>query len=154
MVVVMGQDMGARDIPAAKRHFKQLTIWMYAVMLVYNVGILLTMPLIMGLFELTPEALRYGQLFGTIFCTADILLWIPSYGTPNALRAAGDAAFTMWIGVFSMWLIRVGMAYVFAYVFGIGPVSVWISMCCEWFVRAIFFTVRYKKGKWQSKRVI
>jgi Na+-driven multidrug efflux pump len=146
--------LGARDIPSAKRHIKKLVGWMYIVMFVYNVGILLAMPLIFRLFSLTPDALAYGRLFGTIFCTADILFWIPSYGIPNALRSAGDAAFTMWVGVFSMWLIRVGGAYLLAYVFGVGPVCVWIGMCCEWIVRGIFFTTRLVKGKWQKKRVI
>lgn len=154
MITVVGQDMGAGKIAEAKGHIKKLMGWMYGAMTGYNIMILLAMPLIFKLFALSPEALAYGRLFGTIFCTADILFWSPSYGLPNALRASGDAAFTMWVGVFSMWILRVGVAYLLANAFGVGPVCVWISMCCEWVVRGITFTARLFSGKWQQKKVI
>jgi putative MATE family efflux protein len=154
LLVVVGQSMGASDIAAAKGYTKKLIIWNYVIMIVFNSIIIASMPLIFRLFPMSPEALDYGRLFGTNFCTAAMAIWIPAYGLPNALRAAGDAAFTMWVAAFAMWLVRVGVAYLLAYAFGIGAVCVWISMVCEWAVRGTCFTARWLSGASLRKKVI
>jgi putative MATE family efflux protein len=154
MLVVVGQCLGAGDTGLAKAYTKKLVGWSYAIMIVFNSIIIASMPLIFRLFPMSQEALDYGRLFGTIFCTAAMVVWIPAYGLPNALRAAGDAAFTMWVAAFAMWLIRVGVAYLLAYAFGVGAVCVWISMVCEWAVRGACFTIRWASGASIRKKVI
>jgi putative MATE family efflux protein len=156
LLVVVGQCMGTADFEGARRHTRRLIGFSYIVMIAYNVIILLSMPLIFRAFgqSLSPESLAYGRVFGTIFCTAAMLIWIPAYCLPNALRAAGDGPYTLVISAIAMWAARVGIAYLLAYVFGVGAVCVWISMVCEWALRATGYVTRWRGGKWREKRVI
>lgn len=78
------------------------------------------------------------------------LAFIPAYG----LRAAGDVKFTMIASALSMWLCRVTLAMFLARVLGFGPIAVWIGMFTDWTVRAIIFSVRFKRGKWMEHQVI
>ncbi|MDR1446188.1 MAG: MATE family efflux transporter [Treponema sp.] len=154
MIPVVGQSVGAGDFEGAKRYTKKLMFYSYVAMISFNTLNLLSMPLVFKLFAMSAESLAYGRLFGTIFCTAAMVFWIPAYGLPFALRAAGDAKYTMIVSAIAMWVVRVGVAYLLAYAFGVGAVCVWISMVCEWLVRGGGYIARWKSGKWQEKRII
>jgi Na+-driven multidrug efflux pump len=80
--------------------------------------------------------------------------WPISFAMPNALRAAGDARFVMVASTISMWVVRVCAAYLFTFTLGIGPLGVWLAMGADFFVRGGAFTLRWRSGKWQEKRVI
>ena len=49
-----------------------------------------------------------------------------------------------------MWIFRIAFSYVLAVHFGLGVVGIWAAMCIDWFCRAIFFVVRFARGKWKS----
>jgi Na+-driven multidrug efflux pump len=156
LLVVVGQSIGAGDYDGVKRHTGRLIRFNYVAMITFNGLILLAMPLVFRLFgtSLSPESIAYGKTFGTIFCTAAMIVWIPAYCLPFALRAAGDGKYTLVISTIAMWTARVGSAYLMAYAFGLGAVSVWIAMVIEWVFRATGYIWRWQSGKWQEKKVI
>ncbi len=49
-----------------------------------------------------------------------IFFWATSFTLPNALRAGGDAKFTMSVSIVSMWLFRVILSYIFVLQFHLG----------------------------------
>lgn len=77
-----------------------------------------------------------------------------SFNLANSLRAAGDARFTMIVGICSMIVFRLGSALLFGKLLGLRIVGVWIAMGMDWLARSIAFSIRYKNGKWKEKRAI
>ena len=82
------------------------------------------------------------------------LIWPASFTIPNALRAAGDARFTMLVSVVSMWAFRIGASYLLVFGFEMGLLGVWVAMFIDWVARSILFVARYRSGKWLNKRVV
>ena len=74
-----------------------------------------------------------------------ILLWTPSFVTPNAMKAAGDARFVMIAAVLSMFLFRVGFSEIIGRRMGLGATGVWIAMVFDWIFRTVVFAVRWEK---------
>lgn len=71
----------------------------------------------------------------------------------SALRAGGDIYYVMWSGVAGIWLGRLGMALVFVFVLGLGLPGVFYAMMIDFYVRAVLYYLRYKKGKWKTIKV-
>lgn len=154
LITVVGQCIGANNYTAAKKHTKQLMIVSHIFMTVVCVFMLLISKPILSLFSLSAEALAITQQLILLFCCFSGLLWPPSFALPNALRAAGDAKFTMVVSMLSMWIFRIGASYILAKGMGFGVLGVWMAMVLDWLVRAIAFTLRWKSNRWQKNTVI
>ena len=72
----------------------------------------------------------------------------------NGLRAAGDVKFTMYVSIFSTIGCRVVFSILFGILLGMGVVGIAFAMCLDWMIRALFFWVRFRRGKWKAFRVI
>jgi len=57
----------------------------------------------------------------------------------------------MVVGVGSMWIFRIGFGILLAKFMGFGMFGVWVAMIIDWIVRTIFFTIRYKGHRWETK---
>ena len=82
------------------------------------------------------------------------LLHPTSFNLANSLRAAGDVRFTMYTGILSMMIFRLGSAVLFGIVLNLGIIGVWIAMGMDWLARSVAFSVRYAGGKWRTIRSI
>ena len=79
-----------------------------------------------------------------------ILFWVPSFTIPNTLRSAGDVIWTMVLAICSMWIFRIGAAYLFTYGFHLGLLGVWAAMIVDWIFRAICYSLRSRGHKWET----
>ena len=154
MVTVVGQCVGANDYAQAKRYVGKLMLMGYVAMGVSNLPLIPLCGWITGLFRLSAEAAGMVQQTLPLFALLHFAIWPLAFLLPNALRAAGDAGFTMTISMLSMWTMRVGLCYVFVGRLGLGLQGVWYAMYADWVVRIACFTIRYFSGKWMTKRVI
>ena len=154
IVTVVGQCVGRRDIPDARKFIKSF-LWLSSFSFV--VMALIVLPLFRPLVSLfhPPE-----QIVHTIFiivlinAIAQIPLWSISFITPAALRAAGDSKYTSIVSMLSMWLFRVVLGYILGIMLPLGIVGVWLAMDCEWGVRGVIFLLRYKGKKWYQHHLI
>ncbi|WP_160687006.1 MATE family efflux transporter [Clostridium sp. C2-6-12] len=72
----------------------------------------------------------------------------------GALKAVGDVKFPVVIGVFSMWVIAVGLGYVLSIPCGLGLIGIWIGLASDECFRAILVIFRWKNRKWEGKAFV
>jgi len=154
ITTVVSQCVGAGDFDAARYYMRKLTKVSYALLAALNLAITAAMPLIMRIYDVSPEASRLALTVSLLHSAAAVALWTPAFVLPSFLRAAGDARFTMLVSMVSMWLLRVGCAYVFEWRFGLGVLGVWLAHAVlDWSVRALVFYARYRGGRWMTKAI-
>ena len=79
-----------------------------------------------------PLVIELGRtMLVTMHALVAIFLWPVSFVLPNALRAANDVRFTMWVGVGSMALFRVMLSWVLCVQLSWGALGVWIAMMVD-----------------------
>ena len=151
MVTVVGQCIGARDTEQATYYTKKLLGWTYLAQGITNLLIVLFVGQLVDFYSaLAPETRALAMRLSTIHASLAILFWPVSFVLPNALRAANDVKFTMWVGIFSMLACRILGSWVLCVHFGWGATGVWIAMVTDWVCRTSFFVPRMLSGKWKT----
>lgn len=152
IVTVIGQCVGARDQEQATYYLKKLMAWSWVLLFISNGLILLFLDQIIGMYRsLTPETVALTRTLVWIHCGCAIVMWAAGFVLPNALRAANDVRFTMWVGIGSMVTFRVFGSWILCVQLGWGAIGVWIAMILDWVCRISFFLTRTLSGKWLSK---
>ena len=152
MVTVVGQSVGAGDKAQASYYVKKLMLWSILLLGICNALIILFADQLIGLYSsLTPETVELTKLLVWMHAFSAIVLWAISFVLPNALRAANDVQFTMWVGIGSMVAFRILGSWILCVQLGWGAVGVWIAMILDWICRVSFFLTRTLSGKWLAK---
>ena len=163
MVAVVGRCVGAREKEQAK-HYTWLLVGVgYLIVIAVALPTLIFIHPLLRFYGLSGETSELACRLLIFQCIVSVLLWPLAFCLPSALRAAGDVGFTMKVAVFSMWVFRVALAYVFALetvsLFGIvsfpglglGIWGVRSALVVDWCFRSIMFLWRLISGKWLSK---
>ncbi|TYS65669.1 MATE family efflux transporter [Sutcliffiella horikoshii] len=151
--IMIGHQIGAGKIEEAyKRCIKSLR-------LAILISILTAIPIaffsdtLLGFFTDNPDIIALG---GTLILFTLILEPGRSFNLVviNALRAAGDVRFPVYIGILSMWGVSVTVSYVLGIHFGFGLVGVWIAMILDEWLRGIIMLYRWKSRIWVTKSFV
>ena len=153
MITVVGQALGANEKEQARSYVKKLMLYAYLFMAVLNIAIILFAPQIAGLYRVSEEALLLAGKVIVFHSVCAMLFWPTGFALPNALRAAMDAGFTMWVSIGCMWVFRIGLSYLFVKGFQMGLMGIWAAMAVDWIVRSLFFIWRIWSGKWLKKGI-
>ena len=151
VLTVSAQCAGAGDYEQVKYYAKKLHIIIYGLMIVCCLGVIAVLPAVLHVYSLSAEATAMTEdiiVYHGICC---MIIWPIAFNLPNVLRASNDVAFCMILSILSMWICRIGMSYVLGVRMGFGVFGVWVAMTMDWVVRAIFFVLRYRSGKWQHQ---
>ena len=153
-ITVVGRCMGAQDPGQAEHYTKKLMKVSYISTAVLGGAVCLGLPVILRLYNLQPETLELAAVLIVMHNILAFALHPTSFNLANSLRAAGDVQFTMYVGVASMIVFRLGTAFLFGVVFGLGVLGVWIAMGMDWLARSVCFAWRWNKKAWQKCKVI
>ena len=154
LITIVGQCMGAGNIPEAKKQVKRLMKYAFISDWISKGLLFIFAPQIVSLFSLSTETANSAVLVLRAFFLAAILVWPLSFTLPNALRAAGDVKFTMTVSILSMWLFRIVASYFFVFYLHLGLMGVWLGMFIDWYVRGISYLTRYLSNKWATFHII
>ena len=154
MVTVVGRCVGAKDYEQVEYYVKKLMKTAYIAGAVVNGLVLLSMPLALNIYSLTPETAELTKILVWIHCAGAIVMWPVAFTLPNALRAANDVRMPMVTSVFSMVVFRILFSVILGIHFQMGVIGVWIAMIMDWIFRLTLFILRYRKGKWKQMNLI
>ncbi len=153
-ITVVGQCMGAGDDAAADYYMRKLTRLTVLLAVAWNLLVLLLLPVILPLYDVTPETKR---LVFTIVVIHNLFASvIQPFSMPLAagLRAAGDVKFAMYSAIFCTVVLRTVLSFVLALWLHMGVIGIALAMGIDWTVKAILDVIRYQGGKWRSFRII
>ena len=154
LITVVGQCIGAGEKKQAKQYTKKLVGLAYLGDWICNIALFLLAGTIAKCFHLSPEAVRIAEQILHCFAVTSLFIWPLSFTLSNALRAAGDATFTMIVSIASMWIFRVGSSYFFGIVLQMGVLGIWIGMFVDWGARSVLFGWRFLSGKWLQRKAL
>ncbi len=153
LVIVTGQLIGARQFDDVKFYAKKLCSWGIVTIGIINVILFIFINPILNIYNLTPEGHEIAYNILILHCVTSTLFWTLSFTLPNMLRAANDARYTMFVSIFSMWVFRVGLSYVFCGYFGMGVLGIWLAMGIDWLFRDICFVRRVRSDRWITQSI-
>ena len=154
VITVVGQCIGAGDVKQAIYYTKRLLRITYVLMIGLNTMILIALPWILKIYNLSEETIQLATILIVVHNAAAMILWPLSFTLPNALRAANDVKFPMIVSVFSMLTFRIAFSYILGSYFHLGAIGVWIAMIMDWVFRVTCFAGRFHNGKWKTFKTI
>lgn len=153
LITVVSQCVGRQDYDDVGYYTKKLMIFTYVAMWITNIAILAATPLIMRVYNVSPEAQDLATKIIWMHGVMSMFFWPMAFTFPQTLRAAGDTRFAMIAAVASMWLFRLVLGALLATRGGYGVLGIWMAMFVDWFVRIACFVWRYRSGKWKKMAV-
>lgn len=148
---VSARCVGTGDYNQVRYYTRKLVKYSYVSLWVINIVIVLLLPAIIRIYNLSPETGELVRKITLYHAVCASLWWAPSFTLPNTLRAANDATFCMIVAILSMWTFRIGFSFLLANTLEMGVFGVWVAMTIDWLVRGIVFSFRYRKDKWEFK---
>ncbi len=153
-ITVIGQCMGAGDIPAAERECMRLMRITLVFALLWNGLVFLLTPLFLRFYALERETKRLVMLLVLLHNLFNAAAFPFAEPLGKGLRAAGDVRFTTTVSIFTTVGVRLVLSLLFGVVWNLGVMGIAWAMCADWVIRGIIFQIRFQSGKWKQFKVI
>ena len=151
-----GQNVGARLFDRVKQGAKDTLLLAVGTATVLVLCILLFGRTLMQVFTSTPEIVEMGVSMMRLLAVGYIAFAVTQV-LQGVMRGAGETVIPMWIGLIVTVVIRMPLAYLWAYLtkspeFPNGnPACLYGSLLTAWVLGCIINTVIYLKGSWKKK---
>lgn len=151
--IVVGYLVGARDLDGANECNKRLLKLFCPITVGIAAVLWVTATPLYGIFSSDERVLALGaqimavEVFLEVGRSFNIVL-------VRNLQAVGDVKFPVLIGIFSQWVIAVGVGYLLGVVLNWGLVGLWVAFALDENFRAVIFLLRWKSGKWRQMKTV
>ncbi len=150
---LVGQAVGAGDIKSARR-YGSLTVLIGFIGMTCTGLILLLFPeFLMSIFTGAQDVIALGAPALRVEALAQPFFSL-SIVASGALSGAGDTRTPMIIGLACMWGVRLSVAALCVYVFGLGLTGAWIGMATDLTVRGLLMFARFRSPKWEKNAAV
>ena len=151
---LVSQCMGANSTKEAEFYARYIVRINHIFLALLAAIVIPLSPMLVSIFGYDAETSRTAVICLWIYFGATPFLYPESFAIPGALRGAGDTKYTMVVAISTMFLFRIGFAYLLVYAFDAGVLAIWIAMVSDWVFRTILFKTRFERGKWKNHNLI
>ena len=154
-LTVIGQAVGAGDTDQCKYYMKRMFILSYILNGICCAIVLGCIPFIVNLYGFSVDAKEIGKQCLYFSICFQFVTYPLSFTTPSILKATSDVKYVMFCAVISMFVMRVGLAFLLTtdLIPGLprlGAMGYWIGMCSDWVLRSVLFLSRLLSGRWKK----
>ncbi|MFO7620340.1 MAG: MATE family efflux transporter [Bacteroidales bacterium] len=147
----VGQNIGANRYDRVRAGLISTVRMSGIVTILTTVIIVFSGNYLMRLFTDDTEVIRLGDQYLTIVSLFYIFFTL-MFIYNGIMRGAGDTVWPMFFSLFSLWIIRVPIAYFLSR--EIGPSGIWWSIPASWIIGLALSFGYYKSGRWKKKTVV
>lgn len=149
-VPLTGVAFGSGDIKRTRKVMISQTVWAMICEVFMCIAFFILFTPLVNLFTYDCEIIEIARsLMYLLFITVPIF-WPSSFILPNAIRATGDASFTMKISMISMIFCRILGAWFFGVYLNMNMFGIWLAMIIDWIFRSIFYVPRMLSDRWHK----
>ena len=155
LIPIVGQCMGAGKPDQARFYTKRMSnAALVAMVILFGITFILRKQVVL-IYDLEPETLVLAAEnvgMGSLCSVFSIYSW--AFTPINGFHAAGDVKYGLYVSVITMFVFRVGLAFLLGSYFKMGLLGLWIGMWADWFVRAVLNFFYFRRGKWLNKKIV
>ncbi|WP_317366492.1 MATE family efflux transporter [uncultured Tyzzerella sp.] len=148
-----GTAYGSGDMEKTKKVMLSQTLGANISQLIMNIIFYIFCSKIYFLYTDDLQVLEYSLNLINSFLILSPIFWATSFMTPSALRATGDAKFTMTISVLSLFIFRIFFSWLLGVHFNYGIYGIWAGMYIDWLFRSVLYFSRIFSKKWHAKNI-
>ncbi len=146
--VIVGKDLGSGDLARAKRNGTRLAISTIPCGIFSALLFCLLSPLVLKFFIMNETTQLYIRQM-TPICAVYLLAQSVCVTIINGIiSAGGDTKFDAQITAVTMWIITLPLGYLAAFVLELPVVVVYLTVCLDEMVKALFVFPRFQKYLW------
>ena len=149
---LVGQSLGAKDPEHAERCGWAALGQSLIVMVIMGVVFFTFAPQIAAIFTSDVHVQSLGIHYLRINAITEPFIALGMVLT-GALQGAGDTVRPTYITIFTMWIVRMPLAYVLMFTLNQQAQGAWTSMCITTIVGGLLTLALYKQGAWKRVRV-
>ncbi len=149
--VFVGQNLGAGKIERIRAGLRAAILIGSIMSIATTMAVWLWGDSIMKIFTNDPNVISVGKEY-LIIVSLFYIVFSTMFTFTGLLRGAGATLIPMFITLFSLWLIRIPLAWFLSK--QIGVQGIWWSIPIAWFSGMVFSYLYYKMGHWKNKTVV
>ncbi|PTL75203.1 MATE family efflux transporter [Vitiosangium sp. GDMCC 1.1324] len=151
--ILVGRMVGARQPDEAYRQALVSLKWAVAITVLVDVLVILVRQPLVGLFTANADIV---QLTARILLLSLLLESGRSFNLVlvNALRAAGDAQFAVYMAFVSMVCMSLPLGYVLVFHFQLGLPGIWLAIAADEWTRGLVFWYRWRSRAWERQSLV
>jgi putative MATE family efflux protein len=146
-----GQNIGANKLERVKKGLRSTLVMGTLISLSVTLIVLIFGRQIMGLFTPDQNVIAYGTNYLNIVSPFYITFTV-MFIVGGVMRGAGDTLIPMFITLFSLWVIRIPLAFILSG--RLGETGIWWAIPIGWVSGMFLSYLYYLTGKWKSKSVV
>lgn len=149
----VGQNLGANRLDRVRIGLRS-TVFMTSGFSVFTSLVMVIFgKYLMQMFTTDPVVISMGYEYLIIIGSSYILFSL-MFVVNGVLRGAGDTLIPMFISLFSLWIVRLPVAYIMSKNPGIGVSGIWWSIPIGWLSGVVLYWGYYRMGRWKDKVVV